>query len=101
MNTDISETGDAAPRPLQSWVPLVALGAVVGALAIYAIVEAPARWRTAEQFKADQIQEEDRTYCEKFRMPPGSETFATCVADLMEIRRRHGQRFAAEAAGLL
>jgi hypothetical protein len=101
MNTDISESGNAAPRPLQPWVALFALGAAVSAFAIYAIVQAPAAWRTAERLRAEQIQEEDRTYCEKFRMPPGSETFATCVADLMEIRRRHGQRVAAEAAGLL
>ena len=55
MNTDISESGNAAPRPLQSWVPLFALGAAVNAFAIYAIVQAPAAWRGAERLKAEQI----------------------------------------------
>jgi hypothetical protein len=101
MNTDISESGNAAPRPLQSWVPHFALGGVVSAFAIYAIFQAPATLRAAERFKAEQIQVEDRTYCEKFGMSPGSERFATCAADLMEIRRRHGDSLAAEAVGLL
>jgi hypothetical protein len=101
MNADISESGNVMPRPLQSWVPVVALAAAVCALAIYAVVEAPAAWRTAERFKAEQIQQEDRTYCGKFGMPPGSESFAACATDLTEIRRRHGDRIAAEAAGVL
>lgn len=101
MNADISESGNVMPRPLQSWVPVVALATAVCAVAIYAVLEAPATWRAAERHKAEQIQQEDRAYCDKFRMPPGSENFATCAADLNEIRRRHGDRIAAETAGVL
>jgi hypothetical protein len=99
MNANISES-DAVPGPIRSFVSVISLGTAVGALAIYAIVQAPAMWRTAERFKAERIQQEDRTYCDKFRMPPGSENFATCVTYLAEIRRRHRDRLAAEAAGL-
>jgi hypothetical protein len=101
MTANISESDNAAPRPLQYWLPVIGLGAAVSAFAVYAIVQAPAMWRATERFKAEQIQQEDRTYCEKFRMPPGSESFATCVTYLTEIRARHGDRLAAEAVGLL
>jgi hypothetical protein len=33
-------------------------------------------------------------------MPPGGESFTTCVGYLAEIRRLHGERVAAEAAGV-
>ena len=71
------------------------------ALAVYALIYAPEMRRTAERLKAEQIQQEDREYCEKFRMPPGSDNFAACVADLTEIRRRQHERSVADAAGML
>jgi hypothetical protein len=33
------------------------------------------------------IHRKDREHCERFRVQPGSEDFAACVADLTEIRR--------------
>jgi hypothetical protein len=101
MNAHFSESDNTVPRPHQSRLPVFALGIVVSAVAIYAIVQAPTTWRSLERFKAEQIQQEDWTYCEQFRMPPRSESFAACAARLMEVRRRHGDRLAAEAAGLL
>ena len=101
MNVDISESENVTARLLKSWVPVTALATAVCAFATYGVVEAPATWRAAERFKAEQIQQEDRTYCEKFRMPPGSESFAACATDLTEIRQRHRDRIAAEAAGVL
>ena len=101
MKQNLSESsaltaGAHGPRP---WGAIV-LAMAVGSLAVYAIVSAPAALRTAERVKAEQIRLEDREYCEKFRMPPGTEAFATCVADLTELRRRHGDRVVAEAAGV-
>ena len=87
--------GAHGPRP---WGAIV-LVLAVSSLALYAIVSAPAALQTAERAKVEQIRMEDREYCEKFRMPPGSEGFATCVADLTELRRRHRDRVGAEAAG--
>jgi hypothetical protein len=100
MNADISGHENAGRRPLRSWLLVVALGAGASVFAIYAIVAAPATRRTAERIMSEQIQQEDRSYCDKFRMPPGSEAFAACAADLTEIRRRQRDRSAAEAAGM-
>jgi hypothetical protein len=91
----------ADPRWPRSWGSVIALGIAVSSLALYALVSAPAALRTAERVKAEQIRQEDREYCEKFKMPPGSEGFATCVVDLTALRRRHHDRFVAEAAGIL
>jgi hypothetical protein len=101
MNANISESKFAPPRRLHSRLPAAVIGIAVSALAVYAIVQAPATLRAAERFKLEQIRQEDRTYCENFRMPPGSESFTTCVDKLREIRARHRDRLAAEAAGLL
>lgn len=84
----------------QSGIPGIVLGLAVSALAVYAIVQAPTERRIAERLKAEQIQREDREHCERFRVQPGSEDFAACVADLTEIRRHHRDRSLAEASGM-
>jgi hypothetical protein len=99
MKADISESKNAVTVARWPKAPVIVLAATISALAIYAIVSAPVLWRSAERFRAELSQREDQTYCEKFRMPPGSESFAICAADLAEIRRLHGNRLAAEAAG--
>ena len=40
-------------------------------------------------------------FCEKFRMPPDSDAFATCVGYLLEIRRLNAERINAETVGIL
>ena len=84
----------------QSGIPGIVFGLAVSALAVYAIVQAPTERRIAERLKAEQIQREDREHCERFRVQPGSEDFAACVADLTEIRRHHRDRSLAEASGM-
>jgi hypothetical protein len=79
----------------------IAFAAAVSAFAVWAIVFAPSMWRAAERLKAEQVDQENGIFCEKFQMPPGSEHFAACVTYLTEVRRRHGDRIAAEAAGIL
>ena len=101
MKAGNSESENVTPKLRQSCVPAIALATAICAFAIYAVVEAPATWRAAQRFKAEQIQQEDQMFCERFRMPPGSEGFATCVVYLTDIKRRHGDRLAAEAAGIL
>jgi hypothetical protein len=84
----------------QPGIPGIVLGLAVSALAVYAIVQAPTERRIAERLKAEQIQREDREHCERFRVQPGSEDFAACVADLTEIRRHQRDRSLAEASGM-
>jgi|SRR2546428_5558866 len=104
MKTDISSSDNAAAGPSSkspsSRVPSVAFALVVSACAIYAAANGPTLWSTTQRLKADELQREDRMFCEKFSMPPGSEGFATCVVYLSEVRRLHGDRVAAEAAGV-
>jgi hypothetical protein len=102
MKDNLAESSDltAGAHGPRSWGSTIVLALAVGSLAVYAIVSAPAALRTVERVKAEQIRLEDLEHCEKFRMPPGSEAFATCVADLTELRRRHRDRIVAEAAGV-
>jgi hypothetical protein len=104
MKADISSSDNAAVRPrlqpLSSRAPAIVFATAVSACAIYAAAVGPTLWSTEERLKVEQLQLEDKMFCERFRMPPGGESFATCVAYLTEIRRRHGDRLAAEAAGV-
>ena len=105
MKTDTSRTDNAAARlspkpPLSSRVPSVVLALAVSACAVYAAANGPVLWSTAQRLKTERLQQEDRMFCEKFHMPPGSESFPTCVAVLAEVRSLHGDRVAADAAGV-
>jgi hypothetical protein len=105
MKTDTSRTDNAAARlsskpPLASRVPSVVFALAVSACAIYAAATGPQLYRTAQHLKTEQLQQEDRIFCGKFNMPPGSESFSTCVVYLADVRRLHGERVAADAAGM-
>lgn len=104
MMADISGSGNAANRPgpksTVSRIPSVVFALMVSACAIYAAAQGPTLWRAAHQLKAEQIEHENEVFCETFHMPPGSEKFTICVSHLAEIRRLHGERVAAEAAGI-
>ena len=95
MSTDAASTSPMWPI----WIPRLILG-LAGALAIYAIVVAPETIRNAERLRTEQIQQEDREYCTRLKMPPGTDGFAVCAAGLAEIRRRQHGRALAHAAGV-
>jgi len=104
MKTAISSSPNSADPPrlqsLTSRIPGIVFALGVSACAVFAAANGPALWSGAEQRKAEQVQQENKLYCERFRMPPGGESFATCVGLLSEIRKRQGDRLAAEAAGV-
>ena len=104
MRTEISIGDKAASglsaKVISSQIPAIVFALAVSAGAIYAAANGPAVYSTGQRFRAEQIQEEDRKFCEKFQMPPDSGSFPTCVAYLSEIRRLHGERVLAEAAGM-
>src|SRR5689334_25428468 len=83
MKTDISNSESAATRPssklVSSRIPSAVLALAVSAGAIYAAANGPVLYSTAQHLRTEQVQKEDRTFCEKFNMPPGSERFPTCV----------------------
>jgi hypothetical protein len=67
----------------------------------WAIVNGPAVHARAEQLKAEQIERENRTVCARLGMAHGSDRFEACAGALDEARRRHAERLAIEAAGIL
>ena len=95
MAADISSSSKLT---LPIWIPRLVLG-LAGVLAIYAAVTAPEMLRNAERLRAEQIQQEDRDTCTRLKMPPGTDGFAACATDLMEVRRRQHERTLAHAAG--
>jgi hypothetical protein len=94
MNTNASSSAMLSPV-----FPRLVLG-LAAALAIYAVVAAPEMIRNAERLRMEQIQQEDRETCTRLKMPPGTDSFASCAADLAEVRRRQHDRAIAYAAGL-
>ena len=96
MNSDVT----SGPKLiLQIWIPRLLLG-LAGVLGVYAALTAPEMIRNAERLRAEQIAQEDREFCTRLKMPPGTDSFAKCSADLTEIRRRQHERALAHAAGL-
>lgn len=104
MNTETSIGNRAVARPssqpFSSRIPSIVFALTVGAGAVYAVGIGPVVYSTGQRLRTEQLQQEDRLFCEKFNMPPGSESFPTCVDHLSQIRRLHAERVAAEAAGM-
>jgi len=87
-------------KSFSSRIPSIVLALTVGAGAVYATAIGPAAYSAGQRLRTEQIQREDRLFCEKINMPPGSESFPTCVDHLSQIRRLHAERVAANAAGM-
>src|SRR2546421_10148819 len=83
---------------VRSFVPLVIIAAVVSALALHAVLYGPAIQERAERLQAEQIDQENRTLCEKLGISLGSERFTACAEVLSEARRQEVKRFANEVA---
>ena len=100
MNTGMSALGssqaDPATRSAWTWTLIIAVVGVV--IVSAAVLPSPAMRAKAEQLKAEQIDQENRTLCEKIGMPSGSERFAACAGVLSDVRKRQAERVAAEMA---
>jgi hypothetical protein len=96
MNSDVTSSPN---QILPIWIPRLLLG-LAGVLGVYAAITAPEMIGNAERLRAEQIQQEDREHCGRLKMPPGTDGFAACAADLTEIRRRQHERVLAHAAGI-
>jgi hypothetical protein len=79
-------------RKIVTWVPAAAYLATVSGTAIYMFVNGPAIRAAVESYKAEQIDQENTQFCQKFNMPRGTDVFATCVTYLMDIRKREAER---------
>jgi hypothetical protein len=64
----------------------------VGAVVIYMIIYGPAIRAEAESRKVEETDQEDTLFCQKFGMPRGTDTFATCASYLADVRKRDEER---------
>jgi hypothetical protein len=74
----------------------VSVAAVCGLLAI----NGP-QLRAAAEAEQARVEEENRRVCRELGMPHGTSVFLECVRHLREVRKLHGERLAAELAGIL
>lgn len=88
-------------HPVHARFHIVVLVIALCALVVGVMLYAPVFWRNTAAARAAVIEQEDREFCERFGMPVGSAAFPACAANLGELRQRHGDRLAAEAAGIL
>jgi hypothetical protein len=54
-----------------------------------------------ETLIAEEIAQENRTFCGSFGIGPETARHAACVKGLMEIRKRHQERIASDMLGVL
>ena len=80
--------------PTVLW-PLAAAGAAIMIMYCPRILEARA---TIERQRAQEIIEENRTYCEKWGLKAGTHEHTLCTLDLQEIRAKVEQRIADDLA---
>ena len=98
MGAILSESANSpasAYRSVRGVVARVAAAVYVVAIAAmcaYAIIYGPKMREMLDRQKSEQIDQQSRFFCQKFGMDPGTTSFAVCVNDLAEIRRRHEER---------
>jgi hypothetical protein len=100
--TSISDRAVAGlnSKAFSSRIPSIVFALTVMAGAVYAAAIGPVVYSTGQRLRTEQLQQEDKLFCQKFNMPFGSESFPTCVGYLSQIRRLHAERVGAEAAGM-
>jgi hypothetical protein len=75
-----------------AWV-VAGLSAVVFCYALAtAVIDGPTLHARAAQATAEEIERETAVFCRKHAMSPGSDAYAACASDLMEIRKRQEAR---------
>ena len=60
--------------------------------AIFVVPKLPHIWAQAERARIAAISAENRHYCTKWGMPPGTQRYLECTLDLSELRARTVQR---------
>lgn len=75
-----------------AWV----LAALWGLGAVYvltnSLIEGPKVRALAEQARAEEIDRENRQFCQKYGAAPGTDAYRACALDLMDIRNRQAAR---------
>ena len=96
MHADASRTNRMASILIGS---LVALS--LAALAVTLLRHATRAHAAAEAVIAEEIAQEDRSFCGNYGMSPGTEPYEACAKRLMDIRKRHHTRMTSDMLGML
>jgi hypothetical protein len=76
--------------------------AVLVAWGLHAVfIAGPAMRAAAHESVGRAIADEDRQFCEKFGMRPGSDAFTACGKELSVVRQKQADRDSAAAQGIL
>lgn len=85
----------AGKYPSKGWLARVtaAVAVAVGvSVAIFILINGPKLRAAIENERAAAIEQEDRAFCAKFALTPGTNAFVTCANELSRIRWLHEQR---------
>ena len=94
MDFHLAPTRDQAMTS-PTWVvyAVLALGFGLGCWMLVYIASNGAHIRAAaESRRAEEIKQENLEICVRLAMPPGTEAFLACAAELTRIRQRHDER---------
>jgi hypothetical protein len=84
-------------KTIVSHAAAAAYVAILAFVVIWLTINAPALQQAAERHRAEQIDQENSLYCEKFGMTRGADNFDKCAGYLEEIRRRQTDRINADS----
>jgi hypothetical protein len=68
---------------------------------VYVAINAPAMSEAGKRDRAEQIDQDNTWFCQRFGMARDTNAFAACASALGEVRRRHEERITRELAGFL
>jgi hypothetical protein len=94
MNSELVHTGGRSGISA-TWIVRAVLAvavAFVGWIVVYSVLYGPQMRAEADKRMAQEIAQENETVCGRLAMPAGSQGFATCAAELMQVRQRHEAR---------
>ena len=89
----------SAPLLLLAYALLVAVLLAYGLHA--AFIAGPAMRAAAHEQVVRAVADEDRQFCERFGMRPGTDAFSACSGELSTVRQRQVDRDNAAAEGIL
>lgn len=89
------------PQRIVRRAALIVFAAIAVALVAYAIATGASRQATVDLEMAQQIDEENRAFCQQWGDDPESARFVECTARLDEIRARHKDRLLRDLSPML
>lgn len=92
---------DGEPWPARACrragMALCVIAAAAGlSLFAYVLTAVPGARREADRLRAQEIDRENRDFCQALGIGPATERFQSCVRDLMQIRQHQRERWARE-----